>query len=65
MFTTQSAIMNDRSEAKSLKNSNEIIRERDSAKSIAIRVMSPVALLSRLSTIWGRETDCRFPGKVQ
>ena len=58
MFATQSAIMNDRSEAKSLKNSNEIVRERDSANSIAIKIMSPAALLSRLGAIWRMEKDC-------
>ena len=58
MFATQSAIMNDRSEAKSLKNSNEIVRERDSANSIAMKVMSPAALLSSLGAIWRMEKDC-------
>lgn len=58
MFTTQSAIMNDRSEAKSLKNSNEIVRERDSANSIAMKVMSSAALLYRLGATWRMEKDC-------
>jgi len=58
MFATQSAIMNDSSEAKSLKNSNEIVRERDSANSIAMKVMSLATLLSRLGAIWRMEKDC-------